>query len=279
MSQRCAEMKDIYLPQLATIVKTEAMNVTEKYLRLSMDDGRFEYAPGQFVEVSVGGIGEAPITISSSPTQKGGFELIVRRIGNVTNAIHNLKPGDKVGIRGPFGRGTYPVEEARGRNLVFICGGIGLVPQRSFINYVLDNRNQYGEVTILQGTKCYALRLFTSEVAAWEKRDDIQMLETIDEPDDCWKGNVGVVTKLISKVTTDLKSAVLLVCGPPVMYKFVLLELDKSRVPHENIFLNLERKMKCGVGKCGHCQVNNVYVCMDGPVFRYSDLATMPEAI
>ena len=279
MSQRCAEMKDIYLPQLATIVKTEAMNVTEKYLRLSMDDGRFEYAPGQFVEVSVGGIGEAPITISSSPTQKGGFELIVRRIGNVTNAIHNLKPGDKVGIRGPFGRGTYPVEEARGRNLVFICGGIGLVPQRSFINYVLDNRDQYGEVTILQGTKCYDLRLFTSEVAAWEKRDDIQMLETIDEPDDCWKGNVGVVTKLISKVTTDLKSAVLLVCGPPVMYKFVLLELDKSRVPHENIFLNLERKMKCGVGKCGHCQVNNVYVCMDGPVFRYSDLATMPEAI
>jgi NAD(P)H-flavin reductase len=272
-------MKDIYLPQLATIVKTEAMNVTERYLRLSMDDGRFEYAPGQFVEVSVGGIGEAPITISSSPTQKGGFELIVRRIGNVTNAIHNLKPGDKVGIRGPFGRGTYPVEEARGRNLVFICGGIGLVPQRSFINYVLDNRDQYGEVTILQGTKCYALRLFTSEVAAWEKRDDIQMLETIDEPDDCWKGNVGVVTKLIPKVTTDLKSAVLLVCGPPVMYKFVLLELDKSRVPHENIFLNLERKMKCGVGKCGHCQVNNVYVCMDGPVFRYSDLATMPEAI
>jgi len=279
MSQRCAEMKDIYLPQLATIVKTEAMNVTEKYLRLSMDDGRFEYAPGQFVEVSVGGIGEAPITISSSPTQKGGFELIVRRIGNVTSAIHSLKPGDKVGIRGPFGRGTYPVEEARGRNLVFICGGIGLVPQRSFINYVLDNRDQYGEVTILQGTKCYDLRLFTSEVAAWEKRDDIQMLETIDEPDDCWKGNVGVVTKLISKVTTDLKSAVLLVCGPPVMYKFVLLELDKSRVPHENIFLNLERKMKCGVGKCGHCQVNNVYVCMDGPVFRYSDLATMPEAI
>lgn len=279
MSQRCAEMKDIYLPQLATIVKTEAMNVTEKYLRLSMDDGRFEYAPGQFVEVSVGGIGEAPITISSSPTQKGGFELIVRRIGNVTSAIHSLKPGDKVGIRGPFGRGTYPVEEARGRNLVFICGGIGLVPQRSFINYVLDNRDQYGEVTILQGTKCYDLRLFTSEVAAWEKRDDIQMLETIDEPDDCWKGNVGVVTKLIPKVTTDLKSAVLLVCGPPVMYKFVLLELDKSRVPHENIFLNLERKMKCGVGKCGHCQVNNVYVCMDGPVFRYSDLATMPEAI
>ena len=279
MSQRCAEMKDIYLPQLATIVKTEAMNVTEKYLRLSMDDGRFEYAPGQFVEVSVGGIGEAPITISSSPTQKSGFELVVRRIGNVTNAIHSLNRGDKIGIRGPFGRGTYPVEEAKGLNLVFICGGIGLVPQRSFINYVMDNRDQFGEVAILQGTKSYDLRLFTSEVAALEKRDDVQMLETIDAPDKSWKGNVGVVTTLIPKVKTDLKSAMLLVCGPPVMYKFVLMELEKRRVPHENIFLNLERKMKCGVGKCGHCQVNNTYVCMDGPVFRYSDLAKMPEAI
>jgi len=279
MGQHCAEMKDIYLPQLATIEKTEAMNATERYLRLSMDDGPFDYTPGQFVEVSLGGIGEAPITISSSPTQNEGFELVVRKIGNVTNAIHSLNRGDKIGIRGPFGRGTYPVEEAKGRNLVFICGGIGLVPQRSFINYVMDNRDQFGEVAILQGTKCYALRLFTSEVAAWEKRGDVHLLETIDQPDDCWKGNVGVVTELIPRVTTDLKSAVLLVCGPPVMYKFVLMELEKRHVPHENIFLNLERKMKCGVGKCGHCQVNNTYVCMDGPVFRYSDLAKMPEAI
>ena len=279
MGQRCAEMKDIYLPQLATIEKTEAMNVTERYLRLSMDDGPFEYIPGQFVEVSVGGIGEAPITISSSPTQSDGFELVVRKIGNVTGAIHNLKRGDKIGIRGPFGQGTYPVEEAKGRNLVFVCGGIGLVPQRSFINYVLDNRDQYGEVAILQGTKSCALRLFTPEVAAWEKRGDVQMLETIDEADKAWKGNVGVVTTLISKVKMDLKSAMLLVCGPPVMYKFVLMELEKRGVPRENIFLNLERKMKCGVGKCGHCQVNNTYVCMNGPVFQYSDLATMPEAI
>lgn len=279
MGQHCAEMKDIYLPQLATIDKIEAMNVTERYLRLSMDDGPFDYTPGQFVEVSVGGVGEAPITISSSPTQSEGFELVVRRIGNVTNAIHSLKCGDKIGIRGPFGRGTYPIEETKGRNLVFICGGIGLVPQRSFINYVLDNRDQFGEVAILQGTKCHDQRLFTSEVAAWEKRTDVQMLETIDQANNCWKGNVGVVTTLIPKVTMDLKSAVLLVCGPPVMYKFVLMELEKRRVPHENIFLNLERKMKCGVGKCGHCQVNNTYVCMNGPVFRYSDLAKMPEAI
>jgi len=279
MCQCCTEKKDIYLPQLATVVKAEAMNVTERYLRLSMDDGQFDYIPGQFVEVSVAGIGEAPITITSSPTQKGGFELVIRKIGNVTNAVHNLSEGAKIGIRGPLGDGTYPVEEAKGKNLVFICGGLGLVPQRAFINYVLDNRDDYGEVTILQGTKCYEQRLFVKEVAAWEKRGDVHMLETIDEPHGSWKGNVGVVTKLIPKVKTELKSAVVLVCGPPVMYKFVLMALEEYEVPHENIFLNLERKMKCGVGKCGHCQINNVYCCMDGPVFRYSDLATMPEAI
>ena len=279
MCQCCSERKDIYLPELATVVKADAMNVTEKYLQLSMDDGAFDYVPGQFVEVSLAGIGEAPITITSSPTQKGGFELVIRKIGNVTNAVHNLNPGDKIGIRGPLGDGQYPVEEAKGKNLVFICGGIGMVPQRSFINYVLDNRDDYGEVTILQGTKCYDQRLFMDEIAAWDKRDDVVMLETLDEPDDRWSGNVGVATQLIPKVKTDLGSAVVMVCGPPIMYKFVLMALEEYNVSHDNIFLNLERKMKCGVGKCGHCQINDVYCCMDGPVFRYSDLATMPEAI
>ena len=279
MCQCCSEKKDIYLPELATVVKADAMNVTERYLQLTMDDGAFDYAPGQFVEVSLAGIGEAPITITSSPTQKDGFELVIRKIGNVTNAVHSLTVGDKIGIRGPLGDGMYPVEEAKGKNLVFVCGGIGLVPQRSFINYVLDNRDDYGEVAILQGTKCFDQRLFVDEIAAWEKRDDVQMLETLDEGGANWKGNVGVVTKLIPMVKTDLKSAVVLVCGPPIMYKFVLMALDEFEVPHESIFLNLERKMKCGVGKCGHCQINDVYCCMDGPVFRYSDLATMPEAI
>jgi len=279
MCECCTQKKDIYLPQLATVADISQMNVTEKYLRLSMDDGQFDYLPGQFVEVSIAGVGEAPLTISSSPTQKGGFELVVRKIGNVSGAIHNLKKGSKVGIRGPLGQGIYPVEEARGKNLVFICGGIGMVPQRSFINYVFDNRSDYGDVAILQGTKNYDLRLFTSEIDAWSKRGDVQMLETLDEGCPAWQGNVGVVTKLIRKVATDLKSAKILVCGPPVMYKFVLMAREEHDTPRENIFLNLERKMKCGVGKCGHCQINNAYGCMDGPVVRYSDLASLPEAI
>lgn len=279
MAKQCATEKDIYLPQLATVKQAGMLNETELYLRLEMDGEPMNYVPGQFVEVSVAGIGEAPFTIASSPTQKGYFELVVRRIGNVSGAIHKLKSGDKLGIRGPYGKGIYPVEEAKGRNIVFICGGIGHVPQRSFINYVLDNRDDYADVTILLGTKCLSQRFLVDELQAWSERSDIQFLETVDEGDDCWKGNVGVVTTLIPKIETKLESAVITVCGPPVMYKFVLMALQEYDVQHENIFLNLERKMKCGVGKCGHCQINNLYVCIDGPVFRYSDLNTAPEAI
>ncbi len=279
MCQCCAEKKDIYLPQLATVADIRPMNATEKYLRLSLDDGPFDFLPGQFVEISIAGIGEAPLTISSSPTQTDGFEIVVRKIGNVSGAIHNLQQGSKLGIRGPLGKGIYPAEEAKGRNVVFICGGIGLVPQRSFINYVLHHRGDYGDVAILQGTKSHDLRLFTREIEEWSRRGDVQMLETLDEGHPSWQGHVGVVTRLIRKIETDLKSAKILVCGPPVMYKFVLMALEEHDVPHNNIFLNLERRMKCGVGKCGHCQINNVYVCMDGPVFRYSDLASLPEAI
>jgi sulfhydrogenase subunit gamma (sulfur reductase) len=279
MSKPSTIEKDIYLPQLAAIEKRRLMNATEMYLRLTMDEGPLDYVPGQFVEVSVPGVGESPITVSSSPTQKEYFELVVRRIGNVTSAIHRLRIGDKVGIRGPYGNGAYPVEEAKGRNLVFICGGIGLVPQRSFVNYVLDNRDDYGEITVLLGTKCMAQRFFQSELDGWSHRKDIHFMETVDEADDCWQGNVGVVTTLIPKIEKELTSALVFICGPPVMYKFVLLALNEAKVPRENIFLNLERKMKCGVGKCGHCQINNLYVCIDGPVFRYSDLAVAPEAI
>jgi len=280
MCERCAVEKDIYLPRLATLEKKRLMNPTEMYLRLAIDDGEdFDFIPGQFVEVSIAGVGEVPITISSSPTQKGYFELVVRRIGNVTNAIHRLRIGDKIGIRGPYGKGTYPVEEAKGKNIVFVCGGIGLVPQRSFVNYILDKRTDYSELVVLLGTKCMAQRFFHLELDAWSHRDDIRFMETIDQADDCWLGNVGVVTTLIPKIETELRSALVFVCGPPIMYKFVLLALDEAKVPRENIFLNLERKMKCGVGKCGHCQINNFYVCMDGPVFRYSDLNIAPEAI
>ena len=278
MCDCCVVEKDIYLPEMATVNKAELMNETEVYLHLSMDGEALQYKPGQFVEVSVAGIGEAPISISSSPTQEG-FELVVRKIGNVTNKVYQLQPSDKLGIRGAYGEGCYPTEEMKGKDLVFICGGIGLVPQRSFINYVLDNRSDYGSVTVLSGTKSHTLRLFIDELELLDQRDDINLFETVDEAHEDWNGNVGVVTKLIPKIESDFSSTKFFICGPPIMYKFVLMGLEEKNVPHDNIYVNLERKMKCGVGKCGHCQMNDKYVCVDGPVFRYSDLGSVPEAI
>lgn len=278
MCECCNGPTDIYLPQMATITKRKMLTETEVYLHLEMDSGQdLAYQPGQFVEVSLAGIGEAPISISSSPTQKG-LELVVRNVGSLTRAIHKLQPGDKLGIRGPYGA-TYPIEEARGRNLVFICGGIGLVPQRSFIRYALDHRGDYGKIIVLIGTKTYSMRLFCDEIALWQKRTDMKVLETIDEAHEQWHGNVGVVTTLIPKIENELAGSLVLVCGPPIMYKFVLISLADAHVSKENIYVNLERRMKCGVGKCGHCQINDKYVCQDGPVFRFSELALVPEAI
>lgn len=274
----CTMEKDIYLPELATITKMDLMNDTEMYLHVELDSGMaLGHQPGQFVEVSVAGIGEAPISISSSPTQSG-FDMVIRTVGNVSGAIHKMKAGDKLGIRGPFGSG-YPLDDLKGKDLIFICGGIGLVPQRALINYVIDNPGDFGKMTIVLGTKDYDQRFYLDELEKWNADANIEFLETVDEAHEKWTGSVGVVTTLIPKVENDFSSAVTLICGPPIMYKFVLMSLVEKKVSHENIFVNLERRMKCGVGKCGHCQMNGQYVCQTGPVYRYSDLAYVPEAI
>lgn len=278
MCECCPTRKDIYRPDLATIRRTQKMTRLEMYYHVELDSGQpLGHQAGQFVEVSVAGIGEAPISISSAPSRKG-FELVVRNAGNVTNALHQLKDGDKIGIRGPFGKG-YPVDELKGQNVVFICGGLGLAPQRSFISHVLDHRAEYGDVEVLLGTKCFEDRFYCDELAQWGRRDDIHFVETLDAGCDRWDGHVGVVTTIIPQVRTDLSRAYVLVCGPPVMYKFVLMSLAEARVPNNRIFVNLERRMKCGVGKCGHCQMNDQYVCQTGPVYRYSELGHVPEAI
>ena len=271
--------KDIYLPELATITNIKLMNETEIYIRVELDSGNeLGHKPGQFVEVSVAGMGEAPISVSSSPTQKG-FEMVIRNAGSVTNAIHNMAAGDKIGIRGPFGEG-YPMDDLKGKNLVFICGGIGLVPQRSLINYALDRPDDFGTVTVLQGTKEYQQRFYQDELAAWASSDKMNFLETIDIAHDKWDGSVGVVTTLIPKITTDLNNnTATLICGPPIMYKFVLMALAEKEISTDTVYVNLERRMKCGVGKCGHCQMNDQYICQSGPVYRYSDLDNVPEAI
>ncbi|MGQ9631374.1 MAG: FAD/NAD(P)-binding protein [bacterium] len=273
------DRKSLFLPQPAKIVRAEKMTEKEKFFEISFMNGReLRHKPGQFVEVSIFGIGEAPISISSSPTKRDGFELCVREVGNLTRALHNLPVGSTIGVRGPFGNG-FPVEKIEGADVLFIGGGIGLVPLRSLINYTLDNREKFGKITILFGCKHPSEILFEGELKRWDERDDVEFHMSVDRPDEKWKGNVGVITTLFAKIKPDPSKTVAVVVGPPVMYKFVLLELLERRIAEENIYMSLERRMKCGLGKCGHCQINGVYVCQDGPVFTYKEIQNMQEAI
>jgi NAD(P)H-flavin reductase len=280
MENACACQDDIYLPEMATVQKSEPMTELERFVELKLDSGKeLGHLPGQFVEVSILGIGEAPISISSSPTYNGSFQMVVRNAGNVTRAIHSLKPGDKAGIRGPFGT-HFPVDSLmKGKDIIFICGGIGLVPVRSAINYVLDNRKDYGDVRILFGAKTPADRLFIDEVAGWTLEGNVDYKETVDRGDEQWTGNVGVITTLMTDMVLDPVKTIAIICGPPVMYKFAILSLKNMGMADQNIYMSLERNMKCGVGKCGHCQINQFYVCQDGPVFRWADISEVPEAI
>jgi len=265
--------ESIYEPQMGTIKKVTSLTAREKLFEISLNcGGSLDHKPGQFVEVSVFGFGEAPISVSSSPTQGNGtFELGVRKVGNVTGAMHNMEPGATLGIRGPYGT-HFPYEELKGRDLLFVAGGIGLVPARSFINYVRDNRKDYGRVIILFGAKTPAEMLFTEELAEWRNDSNLEYYETVDKGDDTWQGNTGVITTLFSKIDINKEKTTAIVVGPPIMYKFALKECKDKGIADQDIIVSLERRMKCGVGKCGHCQINSTYVCQDGPVFKYSDI-------
>jgi NAD(P)H-flavin reductase len=277
--QTAETLNSPYIPEKATIQKITQLTETEKLFLLSLDSGRsLGHAPGQFVEVSLFGIGEGPISISSPPVKDSTFELGVRAAGNLTNALHGLKTGDAIGIRGPFGHG-FPVETLMGRDLLFVAGGIGLVPLRSLIKYSLEHRDAFGRIIILFGSRSPKERLFTDELAAWSKRGDVEFLETVDRSGEGWTGNVGVITTLFKKITIDPRKTAVMIVGPPVMYKYALLEVKEKDVPRQNIWLSLERRMKCGLGKCGHCQINNFYVCQEGPVFAYPQIEDKEEAL
>jgi len=270
---------DLLIPEAATIVRKERQTDMETLYVLKLDSGKeLGHRPGQFVEVSIFGVGEAPISVSSSP---GGetFELLVRRIGDLTTKLETLKIGDKVGIRGPFGNG-FDVKELEGKDLLFISGGCGLAPTRSLIEYVFEHRSDFGKVTILYGCKEPGAILFNDDLKRWHDQNDTVLETTVDGCPDgqCWDGNIGVITTLFPRIDFDPASTISIIVGPPVMYKFVIKELKGRNVPDENIIVSLERRMKCGVGKCGHCQMNGIYVCLEGPVFKYKDVKDLPEA-
>jgi sulfhydrogenase subunit gamma (sulfur reductase) len=260
------------------IITAHMMTAMEKFFEIELEESPMNYDPGQFVMVSIAGVGEAPISISSSPTRGTTFDIVVRNVGKLTNALHSLGAGDIVGIRGPLGKG-FPTDILEGNDLIFVAGGLGIVPLRSLINFVIDNRRNYGKVSILLGCKTPHDILFSDELEQWAKRLDVNFLCTVDKADPDWKGNIGLITSLIPGVTVDIDKTYAVIVGPPIMYKFVVKELLKKGIPADQILMSLERHMKCGVGKCGRCQIGNRYCCQDGAVFSYKELKENIEAL
>lgn len=277
--QNTVEPRDLYVPTLATVTAVRDLTPLEKLFTVELPGGAdLGHRPGQFVQVSLFGVGEGPFSISSSPTRRGSFQLGIRRVGTLTEKLHALQPGDRIGIRGPLGNG-FDLDAFRGRDVLIIAGGIGLVPLRSLIHYVLDNRDDFGRLIICYGSRSDAELLFTDELKQWAESPDVEYHVTVDRGSPAWQGKTGVITTLIPDLQLDLPHTVAAVCGPPVMYRFVVLALQTKGLPEENMYLSLERRMKCGVGKCGHCQINHSYVCQDGPVYHYPVLKTLQEAL
>lgn len=231
----------------------------------------FPFAPGQFNMLYVFGVGEIPISISGDPQHPGLLVHTTRAVGTVTKAMRALKVGDTIGVRGPFGS-TWPVKEARGYDVVFVAGGIGLAPLRPALYQVLAQRDRYGKIVLLYGTRSPEDILFRSELEKWRSRFDLEIYVTVDYANSKWHGNVGVVTRLIPKAPFDPLNTIAMVCGPEVMMRFTALELQKRGVPSDHIYISMERNMKCATGFCGHCQFGPTFICKNGPVYPYNQL-------
>jgi sulfhydrogenase subunit gamma (sulfur reductase) len=268
-----------YKIKKAKIIKIKKMTEMEILYEIELPNSEcLDHDPGQFVEVSLFGAGESPISVTSSPTKRNSFELCVRGVGKFTNAMHRLEIGDEIGIRGPFGKG-FPIRVLEGNDLLFIAGGLGIVPLRSLINYVIDNRRDFGKVHILLGCKTPKDMLFGDEVEKWQERMDVNFSCTVDRASPDWQGNVGLITSLIPGLDLNPSHTFAVVVGPPIMYKFVIRELIAKKIPDRQIYLSLERHMKCGLGRFGHCQIASIYCCQDGPVFCYEKIKNLRGAI
>lgn len=276
--------ENVYLPSVAVLdrVVSEITDVKTFYWHFedaAMQKAFHNFRPGQFAEVSLFGTGEFPTSLPPSPTEDETF-FTVRKVGSCTSALHDLKPGDKFAVRGPYGNG-FPMQEYYGKNLVFVAGGIGLIPLRSVIVYALQNRDKYQRIQIFHGAKTPTDLMYVSNLQEWGKTAGVECYLTVDHGDRNWTGNVGVVGSLFKKpgVQVPVDNTVAFVCGPPIMFRFVIKDLLGMGFQERNIVSTLERYMKCGVGKCGHCCIGVAYVCVDGPVFTYEQIKKLGEDI
>jgi len=264
-----------YLPHIAVIEKIIDETPDTRTFHFNFKDEKlrreFTFASGQFGEYSVFGVGEATFCISSSPTRPDHLEFCVKRVGSVTNALHRLGEGAEIGFRGPFGN-SFPLDYLKGRNLVFVAGGIGLAPLRSLIWNAIDNRQDYGKIDIIYGARSAADLCFKYDLDAWEKDATVNMTTTIDRQDKAWSGRVGFVPAVLEQVGPSAAGAAAIVCGPPVMIRFTFPVLEKLGFSPEQMITTLEKRMKCGIGKCGRCNIGDIYVCRDGPVFSFAQI-------
>lgn len=277
-------MKNPYLP-IPMTVKSTRIETSDRMLRTvelafvnEEDRKAFRFIPGQFCELSLFGKGEAPFGIASSPTEEGSLKFTINKAGVVTTALHQLQEGMEVGIRGPLGKG-YPIHLFEGKNILVIGGGFAFTTLRSLIAYLLqpENRPRVKDITVVYGARTPGLLLYKKELSAWRQRDDIKVVVTVDQGDKDWKGKVGLVPNVLEEAAPASENTYAVICGPPVMIKFTFPKLMTLKFPNERIYTSLEKRMKCGIGKCGRCNIGHLYVCKDGPVFSYAQLEELPK--
>jgi sulfhydrogenase subunit gamma (sulfur reductase) len=266
---------NIYQPHLMEIIRVIPETGDTKTFHIQFLDSAlretFSFLSGQFAEYSVFGEGEATFCISSSPTRRDHLEFSVKRVGRVTEALHQLNQGDIIGLRGPYGN-HFPLDQLKGKDLLFIGGGIGLAPLRSLIHNVLDNRSDYREITILYGARSPQDLCFKYDLETWSRNPAVKMITTVDVGDKDWKGQVGLVPVVLEEIGPSPDGAVAITCGPPIMIRYTLRSLEKLGFLPSQVWTTLEMKMKCGLGKCGRCNIGPLYVCKDGPVFSYEEI-------
>jgi sulfhydrogenase subunit gamma (sulfur reductase) len=276
---RLKHTDQVFKAEISNIVSlTETEKLFHLYILDKEERDAFHFLPGQFVMLEVPGYGEVPISISDSPLRSRLIELVIREAGLVTSVLHRAKPGAKVGIRGPFGS-HFPMEKMKGHNVLLIAGGLGIAPLRAPIFHVTENRAEYEDVHLLYGTREPEQMIFRYQYEQWRDIYGLDLHFIVEKPDETWDGEVGMITQLLDGLPVDMANTWAIVCGPPVMFKYVCNKLNGLGLPMHRMFVSLERRMHCGMGKCCRCNVGSTYTCIDGPVFDYWAVQNLKEAI
>jgi sulfhydrogenase subunit gamma (sulfur reductase) len=271
-----------YLPELATVIKIIDETHNIKSFQVVLNDPEkmksFTFEPGQVGQLSLFGVGESTFVINSPPTRMEYLQFSVMKAGEVTNALHELAEGDQVGVRAPLGN-WFPYEQMKGKKILFIGGGIGLAPLRTLILFMLDNRADYGDITIIYGARTPNDLCYKDELKEWEARSDLNLILTVDAEFPEWDKRVGLVPNVLKEIAPSPENTVAITCGPPIMIKFTLQALSALKFNDEQIITTLEKRMKCGIGICGRCNIGTMYVCKDGPVFSLTQLKELPAEL